>query len=320
MKVLVVGGTGFAGYHIVRELVDRGHHVTVLARGEHDALDDSVTVRRGDIQAMGAREMDNVVAGHTAIVYAASAAIFAPRGQNDNAFYRQANVEPVARLLSSGGRAGCDRAVVLGSYYATLHRQHPSIRLAEKSPYIQSRIEQAAAARNAAGSAMSVAVLELPFVIGATPGRHSPLLPQVQRLLHNRIGTVVYPGGTALISVSAVARATVNALERKADDNFPVATANLTWAKILHHLADAAGKRTVPRPIPLNRFLTRALFAGKDLRWKRKGLHSGLNMQQMGILYATNTFLDLEVIRRDLGVCDDDVPQALRDTVHSSQE
>ena len=36
MKVLVIGGTGPTGIPIVRQLVDRGHDVTILHRGTHE--------------------------------------------------------------------------------------------------------------------------------------------------------------------------------------------------------------------------------------------------------------------------------------------
>src|SRR5512143_2585282 len=36
MHVLVIGGTGFVGPHVVRQLADSGHDVTVFHRGEHE--------------------------------------------------------------------------------------------------------------------------------------------------------------------------------------------------------------------------------------------------------------------------------------------
>jgi nucleoside-diphosphate-sugar epimerase len=43
MNVLLIGGTRFIGPHVVRQLLDGGHHVTFYHRGEHDgALPSSV--------------------------------------------------------------------------------------------------------------------------------------------------------------------------------------------------------------------------------------------------------------------------------------
>ena len=50
MDVLVVGGTGFIGQHLCRELDDRGHAVTALSRSPADAtLPDGVETVAGDV-------------------------------------------------------------------------------------------------------------------------------------------------------------------------------------------------------------------------------------------------------------------------------
>lgn len=50
MKVLVIGGSGFIGTNLSRELADRGHEVTVLSRSPDDEdLPDSVTTVSGDV-------------------------------------------------------------------------------------------------------------------------------------------------------------------------------------------------------------------------------------------------------------------------------
>jgi 2'-hydroxyisoflavone reductase len=49
LDVLVLGGTGFIGPHLVRYAVSRGHRVTIFTRGRHDAeLPDAVVRLQGD--------------------------------------------------------------------------------------------------------------------------------------------------------------------------------------------------------------------------------------------------------------------------------
>ena len=38
MRVLMVGGTGFIGPYVARELHERGHEVTVFHRGQHESV------------------------------------------------------------------------------------------------------------------------------------------------------------------------------------------------------------------------------------------------------------------------------------------
>ena len=52
MNVLVTGGSGFVGRHLCRELVDRGHSVTALARDpDPDVLPPAVDTAMGDVTA-----------------------------------------------------------------------------------------------------------------------------------------------------------------------------------------------------------------------------------------------------------------------------
>jgi len=48
--VLVTGGTGFIGSHIVKHLVDLGHRVAVMTRGGRSAMPAGVEIRRGDVR------------------------------------------------------------------------------------------------------------------------------------------------------------------------------------------------------------------------------------------------------------------------------
>ncbi|QUQ69950.1 NAD-dependent epimerase/dehydratase family protein [Kutzneria sp. CA-103260] len=312
MKVLIVGGTGFVGHHVVNKLVALGHEVSVLARSRADSLSPAATVHIGDIQKISDRELADLVADRDGIVYGAAAAVYSPLKADTSACYRAANIEPVVRLLTAGRNAVCDRAVLLGSYYATLSRLHPELHLLEGSPYIQSRVDQSRQAHQAAGDAMSLTVLELPYVLGATPGRPSSLDPFVQRMLEGK-DPLVYPGGTAVAAVSEVADAAVAALEKRVDGDYPIATANLTWADLLRRLAAAAGC-SPERVWRLSAAEVSVLFHLRAVQRRRQGVRPGFHTAKISRLHAAEAYVDLDVAGAALGITHADVDQAIRDT------
>ncbi|MFB6163831.1 MAG: SDR family oxidoreductase [Haloarculaceae archaeon] len=80
MNVLVVGGSGFIGTHLSRELLDRGHDVTVLSRTPEDEdLPAGVETVRGDVTAYDS--MEGAFEGRDAVVYlVALSPLFKPSG------------------------------------------------------------------------------------------------------------------------------------------------------------------------------------------------------------------------------------------------
>ena len=66
LNLLVLGGTGFIGPHLVRHAVGRGHHVTIFTRGRRQAeLPNEVTRltgdRNGQLDALAGKKWDAVV-------------------------------------------------------------------------------------------------------------------------------------------------------------------------------------------------------------------------------------------------------------------
>ncbi|MEF8842249.1 MAG: complex I NDUFA9 subunit family protein [Haloarculaceae archaeon] len=80
MNVLVVGGTGFVGTHLCRELAERGHHVTALSRSPDEAdLPPEVDRVAGD--AMAYDSIEGAFEGQDAVVFlVALSPLFKPRG------------------------------------------------------------------------------------------------------------------------------------------------------------------------------------------------------------------------------------------------
>lgn len=77
-RIIVIGGTGYAGTHIAREAVSRGHDVTVISRSVPDAGLDGVDYVQGSVLDLDA--LGDVFDGVDAVVSSLS-----PRGDMENA-------------------------------------------------------------------------------------------------------------------------------------------------------------------------------------------------------------------------------------------
>jgi dihydroflavonol-4-reductase len=313
-RVLVVGGTGFLGQHIVAELLARGHKVGVLSRGALPGGRPEVEPLTGDAERLDEDGWAALLTGYDGVVYASGRDADTIPAAPAEVYYREGNVAPVARLASAARRTGCGSLVICGSYFTALDRAHPRVRLVERHPYIRSRAEQAAAARRCGGEAVAVAVLELPFVLGATPGRVSALTPLVP-WLNSPLPLLAPPGGTAVVSVRAVAQAASRAVEQSAEGDFPLAVANMTWHQLLGRLAESAGRGGMSRVHSLPRVALSAPLRGLDVLLRLRGREAGLAPSLTASVFTAGLYLDPRVGRERLGVTETDVTQALEDTV-----
>ena len=309
-RVVVVGGSGFLGQHIVAALAERGYEPVVLSR--HKVTDRASLV--GDAITMSSADWTEALATDTeAVVFAAGAdASYIPSAPAKEYFDR-GNVEPVRRMAEAAQAAGCRQIVLCGSYFVTVAREHPELRLAEEHPYIESRRAQAAAALEVAGPELGVAVLELPYVLGRTEGRPAALTP-LAPWLRSRWPLFAPPGGTAVVTVDQVAQAVCEAIERKATGRFPMAEANLTWIDLLTRLAQATGRTSV-RVHTLSPKLLSAMLSLLALRNRITKREAGLNPVRMTELFTQEAYLDPDVCRTELGVTPGGLDQSLRETV-----
>ncbi len=86
MNVLVVGGTGFLGKHLCRELRERGHDVTALSRSPDDGtLPEGVETIAGDVTAYDS--IETAFEGKDVVVnLVALSPLFRPRGGEETHF------------------------------------------------------------------------------------------------------------------------------------------------------------------------------------------------------------------------------------------
>ena len=112
MRVLVTGGSGFTGVHLVRALVDRGDTVTVLDISEGDPIDVTPLKEQGVRFIKGsvddAERLAECIPGQEVVFHLASA--FRDIHQGAPLFER-IDVEGTRRLLQAARQAGVKRVV-----------------------------------------------------------------------------------------------------------------------------------------------------------------------------------------------------------------
>lgn len=119
MKILVSGGTGFIGRSLCRELADRGHDVTALARSPSTVeLPDGVSTVAGDVTDF--ESVEAAVEGHEAVVnLVALSPLYEPSGGNRmHDIIHRGGTE---NCVQAAEETGVDRFLQLSGVHADPH-------------------------------------------------------------------------------------------------------------------------------------------------------------------------------------------------------
>ncbi len=134
MKVLVIGGAGYIGSHVARELLDAGHAVSVfdnLSTGTVDNLFENETLIRGDI--LDPDELEKAMAGGFDALIHLAAAKAAGESMINPEKYSVQNLTGTINILNAASRAGIKRIVFSSSAatygepsYLPIDEKHPT--------------------------------------------------------------------------------------------------------------------------------------------------------------------------------------------------
>ncbi|UCG01066.1 MAG: NAD(P)H-binding protein [Candidatus Heimdallarchaeota archaeon] len=320
MKIIIIGGTGFLGYHSLLEFRKKGHSVNTISIPDVELGDwfpKEVEVKYVNVFEQEESVLQELLSGYDVLVYAV--------GPDDRVtppapaynFFHERLVNSCGKIVDAARNAGIKRCVVLNSYFAHFDRIWPELRLAENHPYIKCRVEQAERVIRAGQGKMDVIILELPYIFGSMPGR-IPLWKEVllDRILKMKI--VFFPkGGTNMIAVQHVAEAIVGAVERgEHGQRYLIGDTNLSWKEMLNIIFNTLGmkKRVITIPTFLATFYGRRMKKLEEKEGKEGGLDLGRLFQD---IQSKELYYDPSETAEKLGYNRSGLQKAIEDTVRA---
>ena len=214
-NLLVIGGAGFIGYHIVLQALDAGYKVSIMNRSlpsVPDFFPETVTVYQNDAVLLPEEEMEEMFRQQDILVYAIGADDKYLPAIPAYTYYHLHNVQTTAKICRIAKKAGIKKVIILGSYFSYFNRIWPEMQLSAWHPYIRSRVEQEKIAVEYSSPDMEIVVLELPYIFGYTKGR-IPLWKPLLDYILSSFPLFYMQGGSNMVSVKVVASAVLGAIK-----------------------------------------------------------------------------------------------------------
>jgi uncharacterized protein YbjT (DUF2867 family) len=271
MRLLVTGGSGFAGEYVLREAARRGHEAVALAR--------SVAAARA-VSDCGARPVSGDLDQADALT-----AVFAAARCDALVNLASLGFGHAPAIIAATEQAGIGRAVFVSTTSVTTTLPAPSKRI------------RLAAERQIRYSQLQWTIIRPTMIYGAARDRN---LSRLLRLLSRTRLFPVPGGGRHLqqpVHVTDVADAVLNAVERPptAGLTYDVAGPSpMTFVELLRACAQAVASRARFVPVPLMPVI--ALASG----YERISQHPLIRAEQLRRLAEDKAFA-IEAAVRDLG-------------------
>ena len=322
MNIFMIGGTGLLGSEGAKALIENGHKVSTLSLPPIPAgsiLPNEMGVDFGNYLEMTDEEIRQKLEGCEGFIFAAGVdeRILATSPVYD--FFKRHNIDPLRRFLAIAKECGVRHAVVLGSYFSWANRTFTELDLYKHHPYIRSRVDQAEMALSFADENMSVSVLEIPYVFGSQAGRKPVWVFLVEQIMNMTEATVYPEGGTTMVTIRQVGQAIAGAIENGVSGNYPVGYYNMEWSEmlsIMHRYMNSEDKKIII--VPKEVYISRMKARGEEER--ENGIESGLDTAEFSKVFTSKLFIDKEIIVNQLRVEEDDIDQAIGDSVRLSME
>jgi nucleoside-diphosphate-sugar epimerase len=320
MRIAIFGGTGQLGHFTIKHLTERGHECLAIGLGEgpeEGFLPPGTRFLSKNLESSGVEDLVSLLSGYDVVIHATGA-------DGRNVFdkpaidgFRKANVDTVVALISAMKLAGSKKLVILGSYYTAMDRLHPSLDLGSTSAYIASRKEQGEAAFESAGPEISVAILELPYIFGAAPGRKTLWDRYIQTITAADDVVHVHSGGTACVTMNQVGMAAATACEiHQGKSNYPIGGVNLKYTEIFELFCKHLDKPRTIVAAPNDFFMEKAVEGFRALAYQ--GKESAYNPVEFLRAQAVDLFIGPGPSMDALSYPAEDISKAIQETVLAS--
>jgi UDP-glucose 4-epimerase len=256
MKVLVTGGAGFIGSHLVEALLLRGHEVVVLdnlTTGSHANLANvyaKIKFIEGDVMDDG-----KVLKALTGVEGVAQLAALTsvPESFRMMARYREVNAGGTQKVANLAAFAKAHRFVLASS--CAVYGDPEKLPITEKaplkplSPYAESKVWAEEACVQAASRGMGVCILRLFNVYGprAPVNQYSGVITKFATRLRQNLPPVIYGDGKQtrdFIFVADAVKYFIAALEGKAVGTYNVGTGKgVTVNQLAETMTNITGRK-----------------------------------------------------------------------------
>jgi dihydroflavonol-4-reductase len=323
-RVLVTGGNGFLGRHIVRELRADGHEITALLRAPSPEIAELCSnVVIGDI--LEKASIASAAKGCTILVHAAGKV---SRNPDDAELLYRVHVEGTRNVLDAAAAAGITRAIVLSTsgvvavsdrrdFIAREHDETP-LSLIQRWPYYRSKLYAEKTALERQRSGFDVISLNPTLLLG--PGDLLGSSTEDVRLFLDKKIPAVPPGGLSFVDVRDVARTVCSALERgRGGERYLLGAQNLTLREFFGRLERVSGVRAPKLPLPHAPELSRSSMRMLTEVLGRFGVRSPLD-EVSADMAQFFWYLDASKAEDELGFAPRDAQETLADTVKDLRE
>ncbi len=316
-RTLVIGGSGYIGIRIVKELLNRDYQVTIASRNpqkvESKFKDKKVGYLKLDIYDFNGYEIEKEFKKYDSIVFAAGVDDrLVPKAPAYDFFYN-CNVRPCMELFKRAGRSGVRKVVLLSSYFCYYNRTNPELKLDEHHPYIRARMDQENESIRALDKYdTDIVILEIPYVLGSSVEEDHLLKPLV-KYLYFPLPIFVTHGGSAVITVENVSEAVVNSIERDLKKKiYPIADLNMSWKEIWMKINPKRKSIVVPK------WLLKFFVWFLEKYYKITNKESGLNLVEFMDLHTRFVYIPIEDIRNEIGYSSDGLDASFDEIVKNS--